>query len=236
MTMKTRPPAMTPQGSFESLGNSPLFQGISLDEFMDMMAAWNGAVRDYDPRSTIRHPTDTDNRLTVLVAGRAQTVQENFVGARTIMKESVPGDILGLFSTRMISDSLPFIIAGNNGASVLSFDMTPMQTPCPDPPHFHMQMLVNLSRVLIIGHMRMYDHLVNISQRTTREKLMSYLSGKAARTKGDTFEIDLSRQELADFLCVDRSAMCTELSHMRAAGILDYRGNTFMFKNTVPEG
>ena len=67
-----------------------------------------------------------------------------------------------------------------------------------------------------------------MSKRTTREKLLSYLSDEAKRQNRSSFEIPFNRQQLADFLAVDRSAMSSELGKMRDEGILDFKKNKFI--------
>ena len=66
-----------------------------------------------------------------------------------------------------------------------------------------------------------------MSRKTTREKLLSYLSQQALLRGGREFEIPYNRQELADYLGVDRSAMSSELGKLRAEGVLDYRRSWF---------
>ena len=69
-----------------------------------------------------------------------------------------------------------------------------------------------------------------MSKRTTKEKLISYLSEQAKKSGSAYFSIPFNRQELADYLCVDRSAMSNELSKMRKAGILEFERNDFNLK------
>ena len=72
--------------------------------------------------------------------------------------------------------------------------------------------------------------LSHMSMRTTREKLMSYLTEKSKQQKSDKVIIPFNRQELADYLCVDRSAMSKELHRMKRDGLIDFSGNTFYLK------
>ncbi len=65
------------------------------------------------------------------------------------------------------------------------------------------------------------------SMRTTREKLIAYLSDEAKKQKSASFTIPFNRQQLADFLSVDRSAMSNELSKMRTEGLLEFEKNRF---------
>ena len=69
--------------------------------------------------------------------------------------------------------------------------------------------------------------LSHMSNRSTREKLMSYLSEEAKKQNSSTFSIHFNRQQLADFLSVDRSAMSNELCKMRDEGLLHFHKNNF---------
>ena len=72
--------------------------------------------------------------------------------------------------------------------------------------------------------------LEHMSQRTTRDKLLSYLSDQSLKQDSSCFEIPFNRQQLADFLAVDRSAMSKELGKLRDEGILEFNKNHFELK------
>ena len=78
------------------------------------------------------------------------------------------------------------------------------------------------NKVLIL-----HDKVTHVSKRTTREKLLSYLSSEAIRQGNSSFDISYDRQQLADFLCVDRAAMSTELSKMQKEGLIKTNKNHF---------
>ena len=69
-----------------------------------------------------------------------------------------------------------------------------------------------------------------MGQRTTRSKIMSYLSAEAQRLGTYEFDIPFSRQQLADYLGVERSGLSTELGKMKKDGLLDCYKNHFVLK------
>ena len=73
----------------------------------------------------------------------------------------------------------------------------------------------------------MSDKMEIISKRTTREKIMTYLLSEAEKKHNQRFEIPFSRNELADYLCVERSAMSRELSKMQQDKLIRYTKNNF---------
>lgn len=74
-----------------------------------------------------------------------------------------------------------------------------------------------------------YVHLAHMNHRTTRDKLLSYLSAEARRQRSCTFTVPFNRQQLADYLGVQRAAMCAELSRMQKDGLIEYHRNRFTF-------
>jgi Mn-dependent DtxR family transcriptional regulator len=74
---------------------------------------------------------------------------------------------------------------------------------------------------------KLVQKLGHMSKRTTRDKLISYLSEEAKRQHSSSFTIPFNRQQLADFLSVDRSAMSNELCRMRDEGLLNFEKNRF---------
>ena len=74
---------------------------------------------------------------------------------------------------------------------------------------------------------QLVQKLDHMGKRTTREKLISYLSEEADKQGGRSFVIPFNRQQLADYLSVDRSAMSNELSKMRDEGLIQFEKNHF---------
>ena len=73
------------------------------------------------------------------------------------------------------------------------------------------------------------EHPAHMNHRTTRDKLLSYLSAEARRQRSCTFTVPFNRQQLADYLGVQRAAMCVELSRMQKDGLIEYHRNRFAF-------
>ena len=100
-------------------------------------------------------------------------------------------------------------------------------TVCPSACQFHSRLIRNLLSVLALKNKMLTQKLEHMSKRTTREKLLSYLSEQSQRAGSPVFDIPFNRQQLADFLSVDRSAMSAELCRMRDEGILSFERSHF---------
>ena len=70
--------------------------------------------------------------------------------------------------------------------------------------------------------------------KTVRGRLLTYLSGQAVQAGSKTFDLPFNRQQLADYLNLDRSALSKELGRMRDEGLLEFEKNHFVLKE-LPE-
>jgi CRP-like cAMP-binding protein len=102
-----------------------------------------------------------------------------------------------------------------------------ISTVCASVCAFHTRILNNMIAELAGKNTHLLKKIHHISQRSTREKLISYLSSQAQEAARADFEIPFNREEMADFLSVDRSAMSAELGRMKADGLLTFRKNHF---------
>ena len=110
---------------------------------------------------------------------------------------------------------------------MISFDVKRILTTCSSACRFHALVVQNLFFAISEKNRKLVQKLGHMSKRTTREKLISYLSEQAKKQNSGVFTIPFNRQQLADFLSVDRSAMSNELCKMRDEGLLKFDKNKF---------
>ena len=101
---------------------------------------------------------------------------------------------------------------------------------CPSACSHHSRIIRNLLGELAEKNLRLNEKLTHMGQRTTRAKLMSYFSAEAQRRGSYEFDIPFSRQQLADYLGVERSGLSMELGKMRDEGLLDFHKSHFLLK------
>lgn len=112
-------------------------------------------------------------------------------------------------------------------SAVMFFDICRILSVCPSACEFHSLTVRNLFFSVSEKNRKIVTKLGHMSNRTTRDKLLSYLSDEAKRKESSDFYIPFNRQQLADFLSVDRSAMSHELCKMRDEGLLQFDKNHF---------
>ena len=112
-------------------------------------------------------------------------------------------------------------------SAVVFLDARKLLTSCTSACRFHAMVIQNLFFSISKMNRRLVRKIAHMSKRTTREKLMSYLSEESRRQNSASFAIPFNRQQLADFLSVDRSAMSNELCKMRDDGLIAFEKNHF---------
>ena len=91
----------------------------------------------------------------------------------------------------------------------------------------HQKLIRNLVSVLANKILILNDKITHVGKRTTRDKLLSYLSAESIRHSSLSFDIPFDRQQLADYLCIDRAAMSTEISKLQKEGFIKTNRNHF---------
>ena len=118
------------------------------------------------------------------------------------------------------------VVAVENSV-VIFFDVKRIITTCPSACRFHTMVVQNMFFAISEKNKKLVQKLGHMSKRTTREKLISFLSEEAKKQNNAIFTIPFNRQQLADFLSVDRSAMSNELCKMRDEGLIEFDKNNF---------
>ena len=96
------------------------------------------------------------------------------------------------------------------------------------------KIMQNLLRISIYKNLILSNRIFCTTPKTIRGRLLIYLSSQASKAESTVFQISFNRQELADYLNLDRSALSKELGKMRDEGILEFRKNQFVL-HQLPE-
>lgn len=155
----------------------------------------------------------------IILSGEAEVLQEDFWGNRNLLAAVGPGELFAEAFACAHAVS-PVSVQCTTDGSVLYLNVRAVFSPCEKACAQHKTLSQNLIRVLAEKNMQLNEKAGFLSQRTTREKLLAYLSAQARRAGSASFRIPFDRQQLADYLSVNRSAMSAELSNMQRDGLL----------------
>jgi CRP-like cAMP-binding protein len=212
---------------FSRLRQSPLFTGLSRDDFYALLACLGASMRSYPPGGTIYFAGDTVTEIGVVVSGRLHLLQDDPWGNTSIVTEIAPPDMFAEAVVCSGSGRLPVSVVAKEKSTILFIDYRRIATSCSSACAFHAKLIRNMIGILARKNLLLAAKMEHITQRTTKEKMLSYLLEQARQKDSKTFDIPYNRQELADYLSVDRSALSAEMSKLKSAGLIDYRKNHF---------
>lgn len=206
---------------------SPLFDGVSADELNSMIHCLNPQRRNFAKGERIYDYGQVDADIGLVRSGQVHVVKEDFWGNCSILAEAGPGEVFGEAYAAAPGVPVEVAVDAVKPSEIIFLGMQPLLTTCSNACPFHNRMISNLLGIMARRNLQLTRKLECMAQRTTRDKLLTYLSGEAKRRQSAKFTIPFNRQQLADYLSVDRSAMSTELGRLRDEGVLRFHKNEF---------
>ena len=209
------------------LQKSSLFRGMgeeNVKKLCDCIAAHQRVVKK---DAFVFRAGDEAHRIYLNLKGNMHIVDDDFWGNRSIIEMMKPITLFGEAYNLASTDKYLVRVIAAEDSTLLEINPERLFEICPNGCACHTELIKNTLYILSEKIVRLTRKLGYIIQRTTREKLISYLSQCARQAQSNSFYIPYTRQQLADYLCVDRSALSHELSRMYDDGILRYRKNHF---------
>ena len=211
----------------EILKKCSLFDGIGEEELLSMLSCLQARVIKVAGGRAILEEGQPADKMGILLSGRARIVRQDYYGNRSIQAEIEPSDLFGESLAGAGVKEMPLSVVAETDSEIMLIDCVRIMTTCSSSCLFHTQLISNLLRVIAAKNLMLNQKIEIISRRTTREKIMTYLMLQAKRRGKSEFTIPFDRQELADFLGVERSAMSAEISKLCKEGIIECKRSWF---------
>ena len=212
------------------LRTSGIFSGISEEETEKMLHCLEVRPETFQKEEYILRAGDRVEAFGLVITGKVMIIQEDFWGNRNILSSIEAGQCFGETFACAPGAVLNVNVVAQSPACVLFLNVQKLLTMCPSACSFHSRIIRNLLSDLAGKNLHFNEKVTHLSQRTTRARLLSYLSAEARRHKSGEFDIPFSRQQLADYLSVERSGLSLELGKMKKDGLLDFNRNHFILK------
>ncbi|MDY3692631.1 MAG: Crp/Fnr family transcriptional regulator [Dysosmobacter sp.] len=209
------------------LGSCPLFAGIGGEDLKSLLKCLGARTAAYPKKTVILSEGGPMREVGIVLSGTVQIVRGDYSGNRSIVAAVGPGELFGeAFACAGVKE-LPVDVVAREDAQVLLLDCQRLLRPCCNACGFHRQLIFNLVQVLARKNLALHQKLEILSRRSTREKLLTYLHQQAKHVHSRSFTIPYDRQELADYLEVERSGLSAEISRLRREGILESERSWF---------
>ena len=204
----------------EILSKCPLFYGIGEEDLYRMLGCLGARVISFDKKYTVFAEGSPARDIGILLSGEAQVMLVDYYGNRSILGSVTPGEMFGEAFASAELDSLPVTVVATEPSEVMLIDCSHIMHTCNNACGFHQRLIFNLMKDIAKKNVALYKKSEITSKRTTRDKLLCYLSLEAMRQRSSTFVIPFDRQELADYLGVDRSGLSVEISKLKKEGVI----------------
>lgn len=209
------------------LSKTLLFRGISPQEIETMMGCLRGVTKKYARGSIIYHAGDTLNSMGMVLTGSVSIENDDIWGNKSILDKVGPGQVFAETYAYLPGEPLMVNIVASEPTEILFMNTDCMFTVCSHACGFHNKLIRNMLTISAQKSLNLSRRILHTSSKTIRGRLLSYLSFQATQHGSREFEIPFNRQQLADYLSVDRSAMSNELSKMQKEGMIKSDRNHF---------
>ncbi len=209
------------------LKKTRLFYGLAEDEIESMLSCLDARLYTYEKGEYVLREGERINNIMLLTEGALYIQRDDYWGNRSILGHISQGEMFGEAYIAPESTAILNDVVATLDSTVIFFDVNRIITTCSSACRFHSMVVRNLFFALSEKNRSLVQKLGHMSKRSTREKLISYLSEEAKNQKNGSITIPYNRQQLADFLSVDRSAMSNELCRMRDEELIEFEKNRF---------
>ncbi len=207
------------------ISESQLFRGISREEAVTMLACLDARSQSFEKDAAILMAGDKAEYIGLVLSGHVLVIQEDIWGNRNILSKPGPGQSFATAFACADESVINVNVIAETDTVILKLGVKRVLNVCSSACTHHNRIIHNLLSELAESNLRINAKLTHMGQRSTRAKLMSYFSAEAQQKKSCGFEIPFSRQQLADYLAVDRSGLSAELARMKKDGLIDYHKN-----------
>jgi len=210
---------------FNIIGSNPLWDGIGYSDFEQMFHCIEAGIKRYEKGDYLLLSGDAVNNIGMILSGSVKVILEDADGNITIVTELSAPELFGEVFACAGIDHSPVTVQALGDCEVLFINYKKVVSTCSGACEFHTRLIENMLSLIAKKNLMLNQKIDILSKRTTREKLLRFFDTQRGIAR--KFAIPYNREELADFLCVDRSAMSNELSKMRKEGLIRFRKNEF---------
>ncbi len=209
------------------LKDCSLFKNIEPELLNKMLVCLGVKVDFFDKKYTIMSEGSPAKYIGIVLSGSAQITQLDYYGNRSIISNVQRADVFAEAFACAELNNMPVSVIASAPSEIMFIDCGHILHTCSNNCEFHQQLIFNLMKGLATKALVFHQKIDIVSKRTTRDKLMAYLMLQAKMANSNSFDIVFDRQELADYLQVDRSGLSAEISKLRNEKVLLCNKNRF---------
>ncbi len=218
---------------YSFLAKTVLFQGTAPEDIRSMLACLDAEEKQFPKNAVIFHAGNTVRSLGLVLSGSVQIESDDLWGNKSVLDHIGPGSVFAETYACLPHEPLMVSVTAAEASTVLFLRADRLLTPCQNTCVHHGRLIRSLLTISAQKNLNLSRRIFHTSSKTIRGRLISYLSFQAAQQKSCRFTIPFNRQQLADYLHVDRSALSHELGKMQQEGLLETSRNSFHLKKDI---
>lgn len=213
---------------FIFLSKTNLFRGTAPQEVEAMLSCMHGEQKRYKKNDVIYHVGDKVTSLGIVLSGSVSIESDDLWGNKSILDHVGPGQVFAETYACVPGEAMMVDVVASEPTNVLFLDTSRLLLLCSNACAHHSKLIRNLLFISAQKNLNLSRRIFHTSSKSIRGRLLSYLSDQSIRQGSRDFIIPFNRQQLADYLSVDRSALSNELSKMQRDGLLHVERNHFL--------
>ena len=224
---------LSPQ-ELNTIKNSALFQGIAKEDILTMSDCLGAFVKSVPRDAFVCYAGQKIEEMGLVLSGSVRMEENDVWGNRNIIGRAGPGEVFAETYACIGKEPLMVDVIAAQPSEILFLKAQRVLTACPAGCRCHSRLIQNMAIVLAEKNLGLTRKIRLITPKSLRERVLAYLSQEARRQGREKIEIPFNRQQMADFLNVDRSALSGELSKMQKEGLIEYDKNHFILHTRQP--
>lgn len=209
------------------LSKTLLFRGTTPQEVQSILECHQAEKKHYQKSDVIYHAGDSVTSLGMVLSGSVSIENDDLWGNKSILDRIGPGQVFAETYACVSGEALMVSVVAAEASDILFMNVSRLLRICPHACEHHGKLIRNLLTISAQKNLNLSRRIFHTSSKSIRGRLLSYLSFQAVRQGRRDFTIPFNRQQLADYLSVDRSALSNELGKMQREGLLEVEKNRF---------
>ncbi len=204
----------------------PIFDNVTNDEFGEMISCGCVHIANHEKGSMLLHTGDKTNQFGIVLSGEIYIESIDLWGNRMILHRISSG---GVFGETYALSGVPLMVdvTVTKDSKIAYVNLSELLTDKNQQKLWYSKVVKNLLMLSVNKNLLWSERVFCISAKSIRSRVMNYLSAESVRQKSTQFDIPFDRQQMADYLNVERSALSKELGRMQKEGILTFKKRTF---------
>ncbi|WP_294464987.1 Crp/Fnr family transcriptional regulator [uncultured Anaerofustis sp.] len=211
------------------LTGSILFKNIKEEQINEILKLGDFNIKEYDKNEYIYHKEDTVKKFGILLSGKASIIKEDYWGNKNIVANINKGDLFAEIFSILYEEPLNVSVVSTENSRILFINISNILNSNKSSEAINI-FTKNILRIISKKTLILNKKIEYLSKRNLRDKILSFLSDQAQLNGNKSFYIPFDRQQMADFLATDRSALSRELSNIQKEGLIEYNKNHFILK------